>query len=270
MKKIGIVGLFMLLLIACQSEDGIQGIWKIAVSRAITNGDEILVVGKKTGNEYLRGILVPPMYEDSMAQWKDDIPTWPGNDNLEMFVVSPVPNNGVLPKSIDVKDGIIWMVDYLPSTYKPNKFTMEHLMAKLIVHIRINNNSNHEKPLNTQMVLHTVADIDYPNKTLMNLSGGNSYNVSLDHFTENDTENWISEEILILPQTLEKGKKCLRFTISGGKEYTFTPDEDLNLLVGKVNHLYLGIAFEQLNLILVGKGTSITDWNYDDSSNGGL
>ena len=270
MKNIGIVGLIMLLLMSCQnSEDGMQETWDVAVSRATTNGENILVVGKKNGSEQLRGILIPSISENSLAQWQGTTPSWPGSDNLEMFVVSPVPTNGILPKSISVDDGKIWMVDYLPSTYKPNKFTLEHLMAKLKVHIRINNNPNHKKPLNTKVSLHTRADIDYPNKGLKNLSGRSSYNVSLGSFTEDgDTDNWVSDELLILPQTLERGRKCLRFTVSSGDEYTFTPNEDLVLQAGKINHLYLGVAFENLELILIGKGTSITDWNDGGSNNG--
>ena len=269
MKRVGIVGLIMLLLMSCHGEDGMQETWDVAVSRATTNGENILVVGKKNGSEQLRGILIPSTSENTLAQWQGTTPSWPGNDNLEMVVVSPVPNNGVLPQSINANDGKIWMVDYLPSTYKPTKFTMEHLMAKLKIHIRISNNPSHKKPLNTKMTLHTAADIDYPNKALKNLSGRSSNNVSLGSFTEDgETDNWVSDELLILPQTLARGKKCLRFTVSGGDEYTFTPDEDLTLQAGKINHLYLGVAFENLELILIGSGTSITDWN-DGGSNSG-
>jgi hypothetical protein len=270
MKNIGIVGLIMLLLMSCQSsDDGIQETWDVAVSRATTNGENILVVGKKNGSEQLRGILIPSTSENSLAQWQGTKPSWPGSDNLDMFVVSPVPDDGKLPRSISVSDGTIWMVDYLPSTYKPNKFTLEHLMAKLKVHIRINNNPNHKRPLNTQMALHTEADVDYPNKGLKNLSGRSRYNVSLGSFTEDrETDNWVSDELLILPQTLEKGKKCLRFAVSGGDEYTFSPDEELVLQAGKINHLYLGIAFDNLELILIGNGTSITDWTNGGSNNG--
>ena len=270
MKRIGIVGLIMLLLMSCQSsEDGMQETWDIAVSRTTTNGENIFVVGKKNGSEQLRGILIPSTSENSLAQWENPKPSWPGSNNLEMFVVSPVPSDKELPQSINASDGKIWMVDYLPSTYKPNKFTLEHLMAKLKVHIRINNNPNHKKPLNTKVSLHTRADIDYPNKGLKNLSGRSSYNVSLGSFTEDgDTDNWVSDELLILPQTLERGRKCLRFTVSGGDEYTFTPNEDLVLQAGKINHLYLGVAFENLELIFIGNGTSITDWNDGGSNNG--
>ena len=270
MKNIGIVGLIMLLLMSCQSsDDGMQETWNVAVSRATTNGENILVIGKKNGNEQLRGILIPSTSENSLAQWQGTKPSWPGSDNLDMYVVSPVPDDGKLPGSINVSDGKIWMVDYLPSTYKPSKFTLEHLMAKLKVHIRINNNPNHKRPLNTQMTLHTQADIDYSNKGLKNLSGRSRYNVSLGSFTEDgETDNWVSDELLILPQTLERGKKCLHFTVSGGNEYTFSPKEDLLLQPGKINHLYLGVAFENLDLILIGNGTSITDWSNGGSNNG--
>ena len=65
MKRIGIVGLIMLLLMSCQSsEDGMQETWDVAVSRATTNGDNILVVGKKNGSEQLRGILIPNYYKN--------------------------------------------------------------------------------------------------------------------------------------------------------------------------------------------------------------
>ena len=270
MKNIGIVGLIILLLMSCQnSDDGMQETWDVAVSRATTNGENILVVGKKNGSEQLRGILIPSTSENSLAQWQGTKPSWPGSDNLDMFVVSPVPDDGKLPRSISVSDGTIWMVDYLPSTYKPNKFTLEHLMAKLKVHIRINNNPNHKRPLNTQMALHTEADVDYPNKGLKNLSGRSRYNVSLGSFMEDgETDNWVSDELLILPQILERGKKCLRFTVSGGNEYTFSPEEDLLLQPGKINHLYLGVAFENLDLILIGNGTTITDWSNGGSNNG--
>lgn len=271
MRKVGIIGLFMLLLMSCHGEDGMQETWDVAVSRATTNGENILVVGKKNGSEQLRGILIPSTSENTLAQWQGTTPSWPGNDHLEMFVVSPVPDDEDLPQNISVNNGKIWMMDYLTSAYKPEKFTLNHLMAKLKVHVRISNNSNHEQPLNTQMSLHTEADIDYPNKTLMNLSGKGNYNVSLGSFTEDDsgdTDNWVSDELLIIPQTLPRGKKCLCFTVSGGNEYTFTPEEDLVLQQGKINHLYLGVAFENLELILIGSGTSITDWNDGGSNNG--
>ena len=50
MKKIGIIGLFILLLISCKSnEDEILNTWEVAVGRATTNGENIIVVGKKNG-----------------------------------------------------------------------------------------------------------------------------------------------------------------------------------------------------------------------------
>ena len=271
MRNIGIVGFVMFLLMSCHNEDGMQETWDVAVSRVITNGENILVVGRKDGNEQLRGILIPSTSESTMAQWQGETPSWPGNDYLEMYVVSPIPDDNNLPVRIDVNDGKIWMIDYLSSTFKPEKFSLEHLMAKLKVHIRISNNPDHKRPLNTKMALHTQAFIDYPNKRLKNLSGRSGYNVSLGNFMEDesgDTDNWVSNELLILPQTLDKGKECLCFTIGGGDEYIFTPNEDLVLQAGKINHLYLGVAFENLELILIGSGTSIVDWNNGGSVGG--
>ena len=274
MKRIGIVvGLLMFLFISCDNNEDMQDTWNVAVSRATTNGENILVVGKKNGNEQLRGILIPSTTPNTTAQWQGSTPIWPNNDELDMFVISPIPENADLPLTINVNDGKIWMVDYLPSVYKPAKFSLVHLMAKLKIHVRISNNTNHQKPLNLKMALHTNAEIDYPNKALKNLTGRSytNYNVSFGSFTEDttsDTDNWVSGEVLILPQTLVAGNKCLHFSISSGKEYTFTPESDLELLPGKVNHLYLGVAFENLEAILIGNGTGITDWNDGGSNNG--
>jgi hypothetical protein len=50
------------------SEDGIQDTWDVTVSRAITNGENIMVIGKKNGNDHLHGILIPSKNENTMAQ----------------------------------------------------------------------------------------------------------------------------------------------------------------------------------------------------------
>jgi hypothetical protein len=69
MKKIGIIGLFILLFTFCNgSEDEIQDTWDVTVSRATTNGENIMVIGKKNGNDQLHGILIPSKNENTMAQ----------------------------------------------------------------------------------------------------------------------------------------------------------------------------------------------------------
>ena len=272
MNKSSIIAFITLLLIACNDEEAIQQeTWDVALSRATTNGQHVQVVGRKDGNEKLRGTLIPATTENGTAQWQGETPSWPGNDYLDMFVISPVPKDGNIPQSVDVNDGKTWMIDYLPSCHKPNQFTLTHLMAKLKVHIRISNDDNHQKPQQVQMSLHTQANIDYPNKGLKDLSGKSNKNVSLGDFSkdtdeEESADNWVSNEMLILPQILEKGVTCLYFTNQNGKEYTFTPEKDLLLLAGKVSHLFLGIAMDQL--IFLGDGITITPWITETTNNG--
>lgn len=267
MKRIGLIGLLSISLVSCHQE-AITEPWEVAMSRSITNNENVLVVGKKGNNEQLRGILIPSNDEGAAARWQGSTPTWPGADLLDMYIISPAPADGKLPQSIHVGDGTAWMVDYLPSAHKPNRFSLEHLLAKLQVHIRIDNDTERMQPLDVKMTLHTEAEIDFPCKGLKNLSGKSNDNVYLGEFMKDASSNWVSAEVLILPQILVHGEVCLRFRANGGEEYRFTPDTDLRFLAGKVNHLYLGIAFEQLELILIGNGTSITDWSYGDFQSG--
>ncbi|MGN0054548.1 MAG: fimbrillin family protein [Bacteroides sp.] len=260
MRRIAFIGL--LLCAAACSREAIPEAWEVAVSRAVTGGEKMLVVGQKNGVEQLRGILIPSAEENTPARWEEPKPTWPGTDErLDLYVISPVPDGEQLPHSISAAAGKTWMVDYLPSTYKPASFSLTHLMAKLQVHIRVDNHPEQPEPLNATIALHTTADIDYPHKALTNLSGRSSGNVSLGTFTQDPSDNWVSAELLVLPQTLPQGELCLRFEVSGGDAYTFTPDTDLPLLAGKVNHLYLGVAYEQSKVIQIGSGTSVSDWN---------
>ncbi|MGN0047914.1 MAG: fimbrillin family protein [Bacteroides sp.] len=260
MRRIAFIGL--LLCAAACSREAIPEAWEVAVSRAVTGGEKMLVVGQKDGVEQLRGILIPSAEENTPATWEGTKPTWPvTDDRLDLYVISPVPDGDQLPHSIRAAAGKTWMVDYLPSAYKPASFSLTHLMAKLQVHIRVDNHPEQPEPLNATIALHTTADIDYPRKGVTNLSGRSSGNVSLGTFTQDPSGNWVSAELLVLPQTLPQGEVCLRFEVNSGDAYTFTPDTDLPLLAGKVNHLYLGVAYEQSKLIQIGGGTSVSDWN---------
>lgn len=273
MKKCSIIGLIFLLLAACENlevEAPQQEAWNVTLSRSVTNGEYVWVVGKKDNVTQFCGILIPSTVEGETAQWQGNKPVWPINEELDLFVISPVPYDNEIPQKVNVNDNKTWMVEYLPSTYKPKQFTLTHLMGKLKVHIRISNDTDHQQPQQVQMTLHTEADIDYPNKALKNLSGKSNRNISLGNFSketeDGQADNWVSQEILILPQTLKKGEKCLSFTDNNGNEYSFTPDKDLILLPGKVSHLYLGFAMNQL--IFLGNEISITPWITEESNKG--
>lgn len=261
----------MLLLVSCSNDlDIAQETWDIVISRSVTNNENVLVIGKKQGHEKLRGVLCPSDSEGENAQWQGEKPSWPGDEELEMFVVTPNPDDGVLPQKVNVTEQKVWMIDYVSSTCKPKHFSLKHLMAKLQVHIRIEDAPESAKPLNVQMALHTEAFIDYPNKCLNNLSGRdyNTLNFKIENFERGDNGNWVSSKILVLPQVLEQGKPCLSFTIDGEQKYVFTPKTDLILIAGKINHLYLGAAYSGQILLLLNENLNITDWVYDDNNGG--
>lgn len=247
-----------------------QETWDISISRSATNGENILVIGEKEGQEKLRGVLHPSESEGGTAQWQGSKPSWPGNEELDMFVVTPAPNDGQLPQRVNVNEQKVWMIDFLSSAYKPTHFSMKHLMAKLQVHIRIEDAPDFAKPMNVQMALHTEAFIDYPNKCLNNLVGRNynAFNVQIEDFVKDDKDNWVSSSFLVVPQILEHGKPCLSFTIDGSQIYSFTPKTDLALIAGKINHLYLGAAYSEQILLLLNENLNITDWNNDGNSSG--
>lgn len=271
MKKYGILVIMPLLLIACNEEEVIQQeTWNVVLSRTATNGQKVQVVGKKNGSQRFTGTLIPSSIEGGTAEWQGTKPTWPGSEYLDVYLISPE-HDGDVPTKVNANDGKTWMIDYHPNAYKPNHFALTHLMAKLKVHIRISNDANHQQPKNVKMTLYTEADIDFSTQKLKNLSGKENYNVSLGDFSKDDdaeegNDNWVCNEILIIPQTLEKGTVCLIFTDSNGKEYTFTPEKDLILLPGKVSHLFLGVAMEQL--IFLGDGITITPWMSETGNNG--
>lgn len=271
MKKYGLLTIMFLLLVACNNEEVIQQeTWNVVLSRTATNGQNVRIIGKKNGNQRLTGTLIPSSIEGGTAEWKGTKPDWPEDEQLDVYLISPE-HTGDVPTTVNAQDGKTWMIDYLPNVHKPNQFTLTHLMAKLKVHIRISNDTQHQQPRNVNMTLYTEATIDYPNKKLKDFGGKSDKNVSLGNFSkdndaEESTDNWVCNEILIIPQTLEKGNVCLTFTDSNGKEYTFTPEKDLMLLPGKVSHLFLGFAMDQL--VFLGDGITITPWISETTNNG--
>ena len=66
MRRIAFIGL--LLCAAACSREAIPEAWEVAVSRTVTGGEKMLVVGQKDGVEQLSGILIPSAEENTPAR----------------------------------------------------------------------------------------------------------------------------------------------------------------------------------------------------------
>lgn len=239
--------------------------WDVAVSRSVTNGEDILVIGKQGGEEELRGVLVPSETEGGTAQWKGQRPSWKGEERLDMYVVSPVPSDNELPTEVDAEAQTGWMCGYVASAYKPGSFELHHLMARLQVHILFDEALDGVTIEELQLALHTKAEIDYVLHRLHTPKGRDfdKFNVHHNSFTQ-EGYYWVTRVWYVVPQTIERGKVCLVLRLSDGREFTFAPETDLEVLAGKVNHLHLRLNNAQPYLILQGGNISITDWQNTD------
>lgn len=254
--------------------------WQVTVSRADTGTEaptynRILILGKKEGiAATVQGVLA---VDGTTGSWENNAtPTWPKNGTsdvpLNVYAVSPVPADNQPPMEIDLTtgQGIAWQVDYRPNAIRPASFTMTHLLAKLVVHIRIDGETNPE-PTVGHIRLKASGTVDYSSKQV-ETADTDKADVPLGVFhqegqDEHSTEhNWEMETaIVVIPQTIPAGEPCLWFT-ADGKEYIFTPPTGLDLLLGKVNNLYLGVAVDGPVLL---EGISVTDWTDGGTLSGG-
>lgn len=281
MKKLLCMTAVVLLGSACQDNgmpEAVPEPWNITVSRAIDAPDDapddtynrIWVLGKEGETTRLNGVLA---VNGTSSSWEGATPSWPTDKTLDVYAISPVPEDNVPPQAINLTTGkgTAWQIDYLPAvSQKPTNLTMTHLLAKLVVHIRIDSEAN-PQPTDGKIRLKAEGTIDYATKTVtLRYDEADVYEVPLgsfhqegqaDHSTEH---NWEMEEaIVVIPQTIQSGQPCLWFT-AGGQTYTFTPQNPLELRVGKVNNLYLGVAADNTSLEIYNSGNTIG--GYGDGS----
>ena len=252
--------------------------WQVTVSRADTGTDDptynrILILGQKSGTDAsVRGIL---SVNGTTGTWEGTTPTWPTDNNgqdvaLDVYAFSPVPEGDALPQAVDLTtgEGTAWQMDYQSDATRPTEFTMTHLLAKLVVHVRIDGEVN-PQPTDGSIRLYAKGEIDYPGKKVTTTEQAE---VPLGIFhqegqDEHSTEhNWEMETaIVVIPQEIPAGEPCLWFT-AYGRTYTFTPQTRLKLEAGVVNNLYLGVAVDGPVLL---EGITVTDWETAPYINGG-
>lgn len=251
--------------------------WNLVVSRAegAEEGDtynRILVTARQGSVTELSGVLA---VDGTSSSWEGTAPTWPAGGPLDVYAVSPVPTDNVLPTAIDLTtgQGTAWLIDYQGQQQtKPGTLTMSHVLAELVVHIRIDSEEN-PVPANAGISLKAKGTIDYAAKRV-EASDDGAVRVPLGDFhqegqdTHSIEHNWEMEtSIVVIPQTIPAGEPCLWFT-AGGQQYSFTPGYDLELEAGKVNNLYLGVAAEH-TVILINQSDNSIDGFGDGGTQSG-
>lgn len=243
--------------------------WNVYLSRS--TGEQITVALRYDGTTSY-GTLQPAADENTPAAWVSGKPKWPESGPVEVITFSPAVTE--LPTIIDATSNIAYTMDYTTCTpeNKPTKFQLQHLMAQLMVHIKLHDDeAHHYQPTDAVISLFTKATIDYANKQLTDsIEKVDTY--SLGTFTKeedkkntNVEENWVNTAQVVIPQTFPAGEPCLSFK-ANDKTYTFVPKDSITLTAGKRTNLYLGVAYENTYITLAE--VTVNDWIETDINGG--
>lgn len=246
--------------------------WNVYLSRS--TGEQITVALRYDGTTSY-GTLQPAADKNTAATWVGTPPVWPQSGMVEVITFSPAVTE--LPTTIDATSNIAYTMDYIICTpdSKPGAFQLQHLMAQLMVHIRLHDDeAHHYQPTDAVISLFTKATIDYANKQLTDsIEKVDTY--SLGTFTKEEDEkntdveeNWVNTAQVVIPQTFPAGEPCLSFK-ANDKTYTFVPKDSITLIAGKRTNLYLGVAYKNTYITLAEEGVVVTDWANGGTINGG-
>ena len=279
--------IFFLLLASCSNEETLQpsGIdWTPDVSRSVTGGQELRIVGRQDGTPLFDKILIPAE-AGGKASWKDGKPVW-GTETVDLIAFAPA--GGGLPSSI-THDGVTeYLIDYHGAKTKtdaPKHFELTQLMAQLKVHIWLEETEVHT-PENDSVYLHTKADIDFPNKGIKNLAtrkhvclGAISQSGTLEQDGYHFDKFSMVEPLVVLPQTIPAGEEVLWFSIEDA-HYYYKPEEPIELKPGYLTNLTLHVVFIEeesgepvepptKKVISIDRSTvTITPWETGETING--
>lgn len=285
---------FLLMAIACTNSDeptteDAADNW--VISRSTGSGDIRMVGTPKKGH----GTAFDKTLSfdgNNRGTWSGGVPAWNVNEVFDLYAISPVdkPENDIVDARIAYQ--MQFWSDRVRSNdpqkeNRPTEFALKHLHGQLKVHIDIHELDTEEHlPLEVKIRLYTKGRINYPNEKLE--TNGNLETVELtgwkhDNWEVGTTGNevdhkWVMEDpILVIPQTLvSDGQPVVTFHIEdknyGTANYEFTPGAALELLPGKLTHLYLGVAYnheeEEVEPTITVKGITVTDWVEGEVTNG--
>ena len=246
--------------------------WMPSVTRADGNGGEgsfnkDIRISAVADLDKLSTIAFSDVFLAETKQWQGNHHSWEGNTALHLIATSPTDyaEKGI-PTTVKNGDDKTLMAGYLYKESKPDNvsFSMQHLMGKLQVHIKIAGNAD-KAPTEATLRLYNCKSIDYEHLKVLPYSSTDkgesiSEELPLGTFSKVDDEagNYVNTPQVIIPQTLAEGVKCLSFNI-GNAVYSFTPENNIELKQGKLTHLYLGVAYDE-KVIQIGNGVSVEDW----------
>lgn len=248
MKRIVYPLMMLFLLASCSSDESVptpQTDWTPHVSRSVTGGQDIRVVGRQNGTLQFDNILIPAS-EGGKAKWKGDIKPDADKVNGSDEFIAFAPSGSGLPSSVS-HDGVTeYFVDH--HNDRPDSFTMQPLMAQLKVHIWVEETDVHQ-PLNDSIYLYAKADIDFPGKQFKNLT--DRKHINLGEFSQSETLEQdghhfdkfsMVRSMVVLPQTIPADEEVLWFSIENA-HYFFKPDKEIKLKPGFLTSLTLHVVY---------------------------
>ena len=281
-RTLHILLIFFLLLVSCSSDESVpspQNDWTPDVSRSVTGGQELRVVGRKGGVHQFDAILIPAS-DGGKATWKDNVKPDADKVSASDEFIAFAPAGKGLPSSV-MHDGVTeYWVDYKSS--KPQSFDMHPMMAQLNIHVWVEETSVHTLE-NDSIQLYTKADVDYPLMSFKNLAtydhvclGEFSQTMTMDQSDTHFDRFSMKKPLIVLPQTIPKGKDVLWFSIEK-LHYFFRPQEDIVLKPGFITTLTLHVAYQEEELEEAKKhyiwidneGITVTPWETGETVNGG-
>lgn len=253
MKRIVYILTTLFLLASCSSDELVpvtQNDWTPNISRNVTGGEELRIVGRNNGVTQFDNILIPAS-DGGNAAWKnDDGPDGHQVQNSNEFIAFAPAGNG-LPTSITHNGVTEYFVDHYnatPNNDKPNSFTMYPLMSQLKLHVWVEGTEG-EIPQNDSLYIYTEADLDFPGKAVKNLS--NRKRIYLGEFVPNGVleqdghryEKYsMKTHMVVIPQTLPADEEVLWFNIKDA-QYYLKPEKEIKLKPGFITSLTLPVTY---------------------------
>ena len=254
MKRIVYILTTLFLLASCSSDELVpvtQNDWTPNISRNVTGGEELRIVGRKNGVNQFDNILIPAL-DGGNAAWEDNVGPDRNKVKESNEFIAFAPAASSLPTSITHDGETEYFVDYHKTTEpdtQPDSFTMYPLMSQLKLHVWVEGTEG-EAPQNTCLFVYTEADLDFPNKAFKEKLR-NRQRIDLNEFVfSGDLEQEdhlykkysMQTHIVVIPQKLPAGEEVLWFNIKDA-QYYLKPEKDIQLKPGFITSLTLPVTY---------------------------
>ena len=298
MKRIVYILTTLFLLASCSSDELVpvtQNDWTPNISRNVTGGEELRIVGRKNGVNQFDNILIPAL-DGGNAAWEDNVGPDRNKVKESNEFIAFAPAASSLPTSITHDGETEYFVDYHKTTEpdtQPDSFTMYPLMSQLKLHVWVEGTEG-EIPQNDSLYIYTEADLDFPGKAVKNLS--NRKRIYLGEFVPNGVleqdghryEKYsMKTHMVVIPQTLPADEEVLWFTIKDA-QYYLKPKTAIQLKAGFLTSFTLPVTYVKAEedkeeegeepvtppakkVIAIDQSTiTITSWKWGETINGNI